>query len=93
MGSTSVRTNPECEHPRDWVAVGAVSREPVSHVDKRIKDEYESPGSVPEYPASEASIDSASSSRRLENAIEKDFNPPHFEGLKTRGKHHLTAIS
>ena len=27
------------------------------------------------------------------NAIEKDFNPPHFEGPKTPGKRHLTAIS
>ena len=27
------------------------------------------------------------------NAIEKDFNPPHFEGLKTPGKRHLTTIS
>ena len=30
------RAIPECEHQRDWVAVGAVSREPVSHVDKRL---------------------------------------------------------
>ena len=55
------------------MAVGAVSSEPVSHVDKRTKNECESPGSVPEYPASESSIDSASSSRRLKNAIEQDF--------------------
>ena len=34
------RAIPECEHQPDWVAVGAVSSEPVSHVDKRIKDEY-----------------------------------------------------
>ena len=34
------RPIPECEHRHDWVAVGAVSSEPVSHVDKRIKDEY-----------------------------------------------------
>ena len=34
------RAIPECEHRRDWVAVGAVSREPVSHVAKRINDEY-----------------------------------------------------
>ena len=52
--------------------MGAVSSEPVSHVDKRTTDEYENPGSIPEYPASESSTDSASSSRRLENAIEKD---------------------
>ena len=64
--------NPECEHPRDWVAVGAVSSEPVSHVDKRTKYEYENQ-SVSDYPASEALIDSASSSRRLENTVEKDF--------------------
>ncbi len=34
------RAIPECDHQPDWVAVGAVSSEPVSHVDKRIKDEY-----------------------------------------------------
>ena len=33
------RVSPERDHRRDWVAVGAVSSEPVSHVDKRIKDE------------------------------------------------------
>ena len=65
------RALPECDHRWDWVAVGAVSCEPVLHVDKRIKDECKNPGSVPEYAASEASIDSASSSRRLENAVER----------------------
>ncbi len=34
------RAIPKCEHRQDWVAEGAVSREPVSHVAKRIKDEY-----------------------------------------------------
>ena len=34
------RVLPERDHQQDWVAVGAVSREPVSHVAKRIKDEY-----------------------------------------------------
>ncbi len=53
------------------MVVGAVSSEPVSHVDKRTKDEHESPGSVPEYPASESSIDSASSSRRLEMPLKR----------------------
>ena len=41
------RAIPECDHQPDWVAVGAVSSEPVSHVDKRTQDEYENPGSVP----------------------------------------------
>ena len=52
--------------------VGAVSSEPVSHVDKRIKDECENPGSVPEYPASESASRIPGSSRMI----------PDYPGLK-----------
>ena len=52
--------------------MGAVSSEPVSHVDKRIKDECENPGSVPEYPASESASRIPGSSRMI----------PDYPGLK-----------
>ena len=54
------------------MAVGAVSSEPVSHVDKRIKDECENPGSIPEYPASESASRIPGSSRMI----------PDYPGLK-----------
>ena len=75
------------------MVVGAVSSEPVSHVDKQKKRRILEPRISPRISRFRIFDRLGVVVETAGNAIEKDFNPPHFEGLKTPGKRHLTAIS